>query len=124
MDQPVSPARRDGEDLQWRVGHEAGVGVSELALPVDEHALWILTDVYGQPTRESLGGIFVHPIAEKHHVRGEIVVVEMAVGVSGRRLSDHDAAVEAVHFLQACVSVPKVGAGISCDPLISTEKIN
>lgn len=120
--EPVPPARSDREDLQGRVGHEAGVGVPELPFAVDEAALRVLAGVDGEPSWETFWCILVHPVAEEHDVRGQVVVVEVAVGVSRRGLADHDAAVQTVHLLEAGVGVPEVSAGVSGNPLISTNK--
>lgn len=115
----VSLSWGHGKYFQRCVGHETGVGISELTLAVDQQTLGVLASVDGQPSWESFGGIFVHPVAEQHHVGGEIVIVEMAVGVLGGWLTDGDAAVETVHFLQASVGVPEVGSSVSCYPLVS-----
>lgn len=122
--EPVSPARGHGEDFQRCVGHEAGVGIPELTLAVDQQTLGVLAGVHGQSSGEPFGGILVHPVAEEHHVGGEIEVVQVAVGVFGRWLTDGDAAVQTVHLLQAGVGVPEVGSCVSCYPLISGREKN
>lgn len=119
--EPVSSSRGDGEDFEWCIGHETGVGVPELTFAVDEATLGVLSSVHGQSSRETLRGIFVHPIAEEHDVCRQVVVVEVAVGVSGWGLADHDATVETVHFLQTRMGVPEVSTGVSCDPLVSNN---
>lgn len=119
--EPVSPARGDGEDLQRGVGHEAGVGVPELSLSVEENVLWVLSRVDGEPAGVPLGGIFVHPIAEEHHVGGQIEVVQMAVGVLGRGLANNNASEETIQFLQTSMGVPEVSSCIT-SPLISARK--
>jgi hypothetical protein len=116
--EPVSSSWSHGEDFQRCVGHESGVGVSELSFAVDEQAFGVLTGVDGQSSWESLGGVFVHPVAEQHHVRGQVVVVQVAVGVLRWGLADHDAAVQTVHLLEAGVSVPEVGSGVARQPLV------
>lgn len=114
----VATTRRDREDLQRSVGHKSGVGVSELALAVNEERLGILASVYSQSTWISFGGIFVQPITDHHDVGGQIKVIQVAVGISGRRLTDNNTAVHTVHLLKTCVSVPEMGSRITC-PLIS-----
>lgn len=116
---PISPSRRNSEHFQRCIRHETRVGVPELTLSVDQHALGVLSDVDSQPSWKPFRGVLVHPVAEHHHVSGEIVVVQMTVGVFGRRLSDDYAAVEAVHLLQTGVGVPEVSTGVSGHPLIS-----
>lgn len=49
----VAVAWGHGEHFQWSVGHETGVGVSELAFAVDKQALGVLAGVYGQSSWES-----------------------------------------------------------------------
>lgn len=78
----VASAWRHGEDLQRRVGHEAGVWITELTFAVDQHRLGILTCIHSQAAGISLCGIFVQPIGQQHHVRREIKVVEMRIGVA------------------------------------------
>lgn len=53
---------RDGEYLQRSVCHEAGVWVTELTSPVDQHRLWILAGVNGQSAGISFSGVLVQPI--------------------------------------------------------------
>lgn len=117
--EPIPPPRRNSEHFQRCVGHESGVGVPELSLSVDEQALRVLARVHGQPSRETLRSVFVHPVTEEHHVGGQVVVVEVAVRVFGRRLADDDAAVETAHLLKTRVGVPEVGACVTSYPLVS-----
>lgn len=114
----VPAARSDGEDFQRCVGHETGVGVTELSLAVDEHRFRILTGVDGETTWVSFGGILVEPIAYQHDMRGQIEVVQVRVGVTGRRLTDDDASVQTIQFLETGVSVPEVSTCIT-SPLVS-----
>lgn len=119
--EPVATAGRDGEDLQRGVGHEAGVGIAELALAVDEQRFGILAGVDGQTTRVTFGGVLVEPIADEHDVRGQIEVVQVGVGIARWGLADDDAAVQTVQLLETGVGVPEVGAGVT-GPLISGEE--
>lgn len=80
--EPVASAGCHREDLQRSVGHEAGVGVAELAFAVDEHRLGVLTGVDGQSSRVSLGGVFVHPIGQQHDVRCQVEVVQVRIWVA------------------------------------------
>lgn len=73
----VSAPWRHSEDFKWRVGHEAGVGVSELPFAVDERTLRILTGVNSQATRIPFRCVLVHPVAEQHNVRRQIEVVQV-----------------------------------------------
>lgn len=114
----VSSTRRDCEHFQGRVGHEASVRVSELTLSVNQYVFGILPGVDGQTTWVSLGCVFVKPIAEKHDMSGQVVVVQVTVGVFGRRLTDDNASVQTVKLLKSSVSVPEVGTRVTL-PLIS-----
>lgn len=120
--EPVATSRRHREDLEGRVGHEAGVGVPELALSVDQQRLGVLASVHGQSAGVSLGGVFVQPVADQHDVGGQIEVVQVTVGVPGRRLPDDDTPVETVHLLETRVRVPEVSSCVSC-PLV-TERVS
>ena len=97
--EPVSLSRCDRENFQRSVRLESSIGISELSFSIDQQAFGILSGVNSQSSRESLNGIFVHPVAQKHDVCGQIKIVEVTVGVPGRRLSDGNAAVQTVHFL-------------------------
>lgn len=114
----ITAARGDGKDFERSVGHETGVGVTELSLAVDEQRFGILTGVDGETTWVPFGGIFMEPIAYQHNVRGQIEVVQMGVGVTGRRLADDDAAVQTIQLLETGVSVPEVSTCIT-SPLVS-----
>lgn len=89
----------DSEDLEGSVGHETGVGIAELSLSVDQQRFGILASVDGQTAGISLSGVLVEPITDQHDVRGQVKVVQVTVGISGRRLADDNTAVEAVHLL-------------------------
>lgn len=115
--EPVSSAGGDSEYFQWSVCHESCVGVSELSLSVDENRFGVLARVDGQSSWVPLSGVLVQPIADEHDVGSKIVVVKVAVGVLRWWLSDHDAAIETIKFLQTSVSVPEVGSCVSL-PLI------
>lgn len=117
----VSSAGGNGVDLQRSVGHEAGVGVPELSLSVEENILGVLTGVDGEPAGVSFSSVFVHPIAKEHDVGGQIEIVEMAVGVLGRRLTNDNATEETIQFLQTSMGVPEVSTCVS-SPLISARK--
>lgn len=77
----VAFARCHCEDLQWRVGHESGVWITELPFAVDQHRLGILTCVDCQTAWVSLASIFVHPIRQQHDVSRQIKVIQVRVGV-------------------------------------------
>lgn len=115
--EPVSSAGRDREYFQRRISHKASVRISKLTLSIDKHWLGILSSIHCQTTGVSLSSILVEPITDQHHVRCQIIVVQVTVGVLGRRLADNDAAVQAVKFLETGVRVPKVSAGVTL-PLI------
>lgn len=117
----VTAAWGDGEDFQRGVGHETGVGVTELSLAVDEQRFGILTGVDGETTWVPFGGIFVEPIAYQHDVRGQIEVVQVRVGVTGRGLADDDASVETIQLLETGVSVPEVSTCVT-GPLVSGKR--
>lgn len=119
--EPVPPTGGDSIDLQRSVGHEAGVGVPELPLSVEEDILGILSCVDGEPAGVPFGGIFVHPIAEEHHVGGQIEVVQVAVGVFGWGLTNNNATEETIQFLQTSMGVPEVSSCVT-SPLISARK--
>lgn len=53
---------------------------------------------------------------------GQIVVVKVTVGILRRRLTDDDAAVNTVKFLETCVRVPEVSTSVTL-PLISEINI-
>lgn len=78
----VSATGSNGEDFQRSVGHEAGVGVSELSFTVDEEGFGILTSINGQSSWVPFSGVLMQPIADQNNVGCQIKVVEMAVGVS------------------------------------------
>lgn len=78
----VASAGCHREDLQRRVGHEAGVRVAELAFAVDEHGLGVLAGVDGQSSWVSFGGVFVHPIGQQHDVRCQVEVVQVRIWVA------------------------------------------
>lgn len=120
----VPPSWSDCEHFQRRVGHESCVGVPELSFTVDETTLRILTGVYGKSSRETFRSVLVHPVTKEHDVGCKIIVVEVAVGIFGWGLADDDAAVQTVHFLETGVSVPEVGTGVSCYPLVSKKRRN
>lgn len=60
----------------------------------------------------------MEPVAEENDVSSQIVVVKVAVRVFARRLTYYDTSVEAVYFLQSCVSVPEMRAFVSSHPLV------
>lgn len=109
------------EDFQRSVGHEAGVRVAELTFAVDEHGFRILAGVDSQTPRISLGGVFVQPIRQQHDVSRQIEVIEMRIWVTRWRLSHDDRTMQAIEFLQTCVSVPEVSSSVA-SPLISVRK--
>lgn len=53
---------------------------------------------------------------------GQIVVVQMAVRVLGRRLADYDTAINTVEFLETSMSVPEVSTSITF-PLVSETSV-
>lgn len=56
--EPVSSAWCDREHFQGRVGHESGVRIPELALPVDQAALGVLARVDGQASWKRVVRLF------------------------------------------------------------------
>ena len=116
--EPIAAPRRNGEDLQRRVGHEAGVRVTELALAVDQQRFGILTGVHRQTARVTLSGVLVQPVTHQHDVRGQIEVVQVRVRVARRRLPNDDATVQTVQLLQTGMGVPEVCSRIS-SPLVT-----
>lgn len=96
----------------------------KLTFPVDQHAFRCLTGVDCKTTRKTLGGALVEPIAEKYHVRGQVVIVQIAVRILARRLSDHYAAVQTVHLLHTGVCVPEMRTLVAGCPLIPLRVIH
>lgn len=119
----VSPSWGDGKHFQRCVCHETGVGVSELSFAVDQNRFGVLTGVDRQTAWEPLGGIFVEPVTNQHYMSGQVIIIQVAVGVFRRWLTDDDAAVQAVELLQTCVCVPEVCTSVTL-PLVSVMRLN
>lgn len=116
----VPATRRNREYLQRGVGHETGVRIAELSASVDQHRFGVLAGVDGQSAGIAFGGVLVQPVTDQHNVRGQIEVVQMRVGITRRRLTHDDAAVQTIDFLQARVRMPEVRARIA-SPLVSVR---
>lgn len=86
---------RGGDDERVERAHR------ELSFAVDQQRLGVLSRVGGQSAGESLHRVLVKPVGQQHHVRGQIVIVQVAVGVLRRRLSHYETAVDTVDLLQS-----------------------
>lgn len=97
----------DGEHLEGSVGHQTGLGVSELTAAVDEDGVRVLSGTHLQASGETLGRVLVHPVLEHHQVVGQVEVVQVAVQIPRGRLTHHDASLQTVQFLRSCEFVEK-----------------
>lgn len=90
----------------------------KLTFSIDQRAFRRLTRVDCEATGETFNGALVEPITDKYHVRGQIIIVQIAVRILARRLPNHYASVETVYLLHAGMSVPEMSTFVTGCPLI------
>lgn len=69
---------------------------------IDKERVGVLPLVVSSETRKVLVAVQMEPVRDQHHVRRQVVVVQLAVRVIRSRFADHQVPYQTVHLLQTC----------------------